>query len=259
MTEAANLIIEGKVATINLNRPKSLNSYNLEMANTLLAYTERLSFNKEVKVVLLRGEGSGFMAGGDIGFFAKNLSEMPHGVRAIIRTLANTIQNMRQSKAIYLAAVHGAVAGAGMSLMLGCDFVIAESKTAFTTAYSRLGTSPDGGLSYFLPKLIGAKKAMELLLLSEQLTAQHLLELGMINQVVSEDKFGETIDKWLTKLKCAPTEVSSSIKQLVYQAESATLEEQFEREAEHFIKASQTPNFAEGVQAFLAKRMPEFS
>lgn len=258
MEEAATLVIDGSLATIFLNRPKVMNTYNDAMAEALLAHTEALSFNDDVKVVVLRGHGSAFMAGGDIAFFAKKLPSMPEGIRPIIRTLANTVNNMRQSKQLYLAAVHGAVAGAGLSLMLACDLVLAEEKTIFTTAYNRLGTSPDGGLSYFLPKLIGDKKAMELLLLSERLTAQAFLDLGLINRLASNEAFEDKLQSLITKMAHLPHLSSSHIKALVYQSHHVSFDTQSELEAKCFVESVQTQDFSEGVMAFVEKRKPLF-
>lgn len=256
--DAATLTIDGQIATITLNRPKAMNSYNLEMAEALLAHTEQLSFNQEVRVVLLRGTGPAFMAGGDIEFFARELANMPKGIRSIIRTLYNTINNMRQSDLIYIAAVHGAVAGAGMSIMLGCDLVLSEENTVFTTAYNRLGTSPDGGLSYFLPKLVGDKKAMELLLLSERTAATEMHRLGLINALCTNEAFGAELERWLTKLVKTPRTSSNHIKKLVHQSHHNSFETQCEAEAKGFIESVQTNDFAQGVHAFIEKRHPEF-
>lgn len=259
MSQAATLNIDDAVATINLNRANKLNSYNLDMARSLLQHTEELSFNQNVKVILLRGDGNSFMAGGDINFFSETLSTMPQGVRSIIRTLADTIKNIRNSKQIYIAAVHGAVAGAGMSLMLACDLVLASTETTFLTAYSKLGTSPDGGLSYFLPKLIGDKKAMQLLLLSERLDSKAFYDLGLINELCDEVQFNERIKSWLIKLSKLPFQASSQIKQLVYSSHQNSLDDQFEQEAKCFIASTQTKEFSEGVTAFLEKRQPDFN
>lgn len=257
--DAATLFIDGHIATINLNRPKALNSYDLSMAQSLLAHTETLLLNDQVRVVLVRGEGNAFMAGGDIEFFARELSSMPKGIRSIIRTLANTINNMRQAKQIYLAAVHGAVAGAGMSLMLGCDLVLAEENTVFTTAYNKLATSPDGALSYFLPKLVGDKKAMELLLLSDRLTAVEMQRLGLINTLTHRDNFEAQVDSLLQRLAQLPVVSSNHIKQLVYQSHQHSFETHCEAEAKAFIDSVQRSDFSEGVHAFLERRAPEFS
>ena len=258
MNTAATLTIEGQVATITLNRPKAMNSYNLDMAEALLAHTEALSFNDEVSTVLLRGAGNVFMAGGGIEIFCKKLASMPKGIRSIVRTLANTVNNMRQSKQTYLASVHGAVAGAGLSLMLACDLVLAEENTVFTTAYNRLGTSSDGGLSYFLPKLVGDKKAMELLLLSDRISAQDCVRLGMINKACTSEEFEADIQKWLSKLTRLPATSSSNLKQLIYQSHHLSFESQCELEANSFIESVQTKDFAEGVQAFMEKRAAKF-
>lgn len=258
MEQAAILEIKGTIATIHLNRARAMNTYNEAMAESLLAHTESLSFNKEVKVVVLQGNGPAFMAGGDIEFFAEKLPQMPKGIRALIRALANTINNIRHSDQIYVAAVHGAVAGAGMSLMLACDFVIADENTTFTTAYNRLGTSPDGGLSYMLPKLVGDKKAMELLLLSERVTSQEMLRLDLLNQVCEPGGLSEIISSWCKKIIRLPFKSSAYIKNLVHESHNLNFEGQCELEAKYFIDSVQSKDFTKGVHAFLDKRQPNF-
>ena len=257
MAETVSLEIQDQIATIYLNRAQAMNTYNEAMAIELLAHTEALSFNESVKVVVLRGKGPVFMAGGDIDFFAVKLPTMPQGIRTIIRMLADTIKNMRQSRQIYIAAVHGAVAGAGLSLMLACDLVLADPKTIFTTAYNRLGTSPDGGLSYFLPKLIGDKKAMELLLLSERLSAKDWLSLGLINAISDQGGLELKLQEWQRKLLGFSSYSSAHIKALIYQSHEASFDRQCELEAHCFLASVQTDFFKKGVQSFIEKRTIE--
>ena len=254
MSDVATLMVQDKVATITINRPSSMNGYNLEMAQTLLAHTEAVELMTDVKVILIKGAGPCFMAGGDVHFFKQNLASMPAGVREIIRMLANTILNIQHSKKIYLAQVHGAVAGAGMSLMLAADLVIAEENTVFSTAYNGLGTSPDGGLSYFLPRLVGSKRAIAWLLLSERLSAQLLFDHGLINQLASETEMATELQKLLMKLIGLPRQSSAAIKRLVKCSQHQSLEQQLEEEAQLFISSVQTAEFKEGVNAFLEKR-----
>lgn len=258
MSEVVSLMVEGKVATLSFNRPECMNSYDMAMSEQLLEATEWLEANQEINIVILKGQGEAFMAGGDIRFFADRLEQMPQGVKAIIRRLASTVHNMRQSNKLFVAVVHGAVAGAGLSLMLACDLVLAREDTVFTTAYSRLGTSPDGGLSYFLPRLVGEKKAMELLLLADRFDAKEAYKLGLINRVLPLATFEQDIITYLAKVSNLPSLASQRIKELIYASHNNSLADQLELEAKHFVEATQTQNFTEGVKAFLEKRRPNF-
>ena len=258
MTQTVNLEITQKVAYLTLNRPKAMNSYNEAMADQLLAATETILNHPELKYVVFKGEGKAFMAGGDIGYFKENLSELSTMVRPMIRKLASTIHNIQQANAIYLCVAHGAVAGAGMSLMLACDLVLADNFTTVTTAYSRLGTSPDGGLSYFRPKLVGAKKAMEMLLLSERLTTSDMLSLGLINASSDTEALAALVDSWCSKLNNLPMPAAQHIKKLINQSVETSLASQLELEAEFFSQSTASKAFAEGVNAFVEKRPPEF-
>lgn len=257
MNQSVVLDVKDKIATIILNRADTMNAYNLDMAKMLLSITEELNYTDNLKAVLLKGAGAGFMAGGDINYFHQQLEVMPKGVKPIIRMLGDTIKNIRQSKHIYLASVHGAVAGAGMSLMLACDLVISQENTVFSTAYNKLATTPDGGLSYFLPKLVGEKKALELMLFSERLSAKELLSLGLINAFYQEDEYDNAISDWCKKLQILPGHSSAKLKKLVYMSQQP-LEQCLEKEAEYFIDSVKTSDFREGVLAFLEKRPPEF-
>jgi len=163
---------DNAVATITFNRPDAMNAFNHEMADEFQNIIQEVKSDPTIRAIQLSGAGDLFMAGGDIEFFYKNLEQMPAGVKEIINQVNQTITAIREMEKPVLACVHGAVAGIGISFMLACDLVIAAEDTKFTLAYSGIGTSPDGGASYNLPRLVGSKKAMELLLLSERFDAQ---------------------------------------------------------------------------------------
>lgn len=253
MTQTVTMNIDNEVATICFNRPDAMNTYNLEMSQTLLKLTESLINHKTIRVILLRGNGPMFMAGGDIHFFYERMDKMPEGVRDIIRTLAATVHNFRSLSQPVIACVHGAVAGAGLSLMLAADMVIAREDTKFKSAYSALGVSPDGGMSYFLPRHVGTKKAMELMLLSEQFSAEDAERWGLVNRVCNPKQFEETISSYIHRCMSMPTLALKRIKQLTYQAEIQSLSSQLESEADAFVDLVQTGDFKDRVISFLKK------
>jgi 2-(1,2-epoxy-1,2-dihydrophenyl)acetyl-CoA isomerase len=253
MNDSVLMTKEGEIATITLNRPQVMNTYALAMSERLLDISESLLNDKSTRVVILRGAGPVFMAGGDINYFKDNLDLMPEGVRSIIRTLSATIHNFRSMHQTVIGAVHGAAAGAGLSLMLACDLVVAMTGTKFTTAYSALGVSPDGGLSYFLPKLLGTKKAMELLLLSEQFNVEEAKEWGLINKVVPKSEFEAVVSSLARQCMAMPKQSMENIKRLTYLSETQSLSSQLESEAGSFTALTETADFRDRVLAFLKK------
>lgn len=259
MPELISLSLTEQTAIITFNRPEAMNSLNFEMATELAAKTEHVLYDNKIRAVLLRGAGPLFMAGGDIRFFQQSLETMPIGVLNIVRCVNGVITNLLNSPKPVIACVHGSVAGVGMSFMMAADLVIASENTQFTLAYSKLGVSPDGGATYFLPKIVGFKKAMELALLSDVIDAKKAQELGLINWTVPENQLEEKAMQILNKLANGPTKAYALTKQLIRQSGSQSLEQQLEAEAIAFSHLSQTADFKAGVTSFLNKSKPEFT
>ncbi len=253
MSKPIQLTINNSVAEINFNRPEAMNTLNAEMAHELHHVTNQVRMDQNIRVVCLKGNGKVFMAGGDIHFFKKNLNEMRHTALNIMQLLNMIIENLNQMAAIVVASVQGAVAGAGVSIMSACDLVIASKETKITTAYSKLGLSPDGGMSYFLPRVVGTKKAMELLLLAETITAQQAQEWGMINWLVTENEREDFTQKLIKKLNQSPILAHQSIKKLVNQSFENNLTRQLQQETEAFLACATSDDFKIGVDAFINK------
>ena len=258
MYETMLFSVTDHIATITFNRPEAMNSFDHRMAGELEILTEQVAADPAIRAVLLNGAGHLFMAGGDIQFFYERLDTMPAGVMKIVRHLNATINNLMQMPKPVLASVHGSVAGVGISLMLACDLVIAADNTKFTTAYSGIGISPDGGCSFQLPRLAGSKKAMEWLLLSEIFDANEAKQYGLINWVVAADELSTQTQHILNRLAKGPTQSYSRIKQLVNQNRQHTLESQLEQEGRAFAACSETDDFKSGVRGFLSKKRVEF-
>jgi 2-(1,2-epoxy-1,2-dihydrophenyl)acetyl-CoA isomerase len=165
----------------------------------------------------------------------------------------------RQLTQPVLAVVHGAVAGGGLSLALGCDFIIAEEKTKFATAYRKLGAATDGGMTHSLSRILGQRKALELLLMGEIFLAPQALELGLINRVVSEANLEADVAAFCDVLARNAPAANGCIKRLVYEAPTATFEEQLSREMRGFSEIAATDDFKEGVTAFIERRIPAFA
>jgi len=262
MEDPVLLRIAGAVATITLNRPKVLNALDGSMVDGLAAAFERIEAEASLRVVVLAGAGAGFMAGGDIRGFQEVMSMAPAARRAhferFIHRVHPMIVGMRRLPLPVIARVHGAVAGIGMSLMLAADLAIAAEDAIFTLAYCHLGTSPDGGSTFFLPRHVGSKKAMEIALLGDRFDAAEALRLGLVNSVVPAAELDAGIETLAARLARGPREAYAAAKRLLNQSALVSLETQLQAEAENFAACAATPDFAEGVAAFLAKRPAQF-
>jgi 2-(1,2-epoxy-1,2-dihydrophenyl)acetyl-CoA isomerase len=237
MSDTMLFSITDHIATISFNRPAAMNSFDKQMGDELLVI---------------------FMAGGDIRFFHENMDVMPEGVMHIVRALNASILNLTQMAKPVIASVHGSVAGVGMSLMMACDLAIAAENTKFTMAYSGIGISPDGGAAYHLPRLVGTKKAMEWILMSDVFDASAALAHGLINWVVAPDQFAAETQRLATRMANGPTQSLASAKQLVNESWQLNLESHLEREGRAFERCTTTTDFREGVSGFLKKSKPQF-
>ncbi|RDI44846.1 enoyl-CoA hydratase/isomerase family protein [Aquicella lusitana] len=259
MSDTLLFSVNDHIARITFNRPAVMNSFDKQMADELESITEEVRANPDIRAVLLNGAGQLFMAGGDLQFFHERLNTMPAGVMKIVRTLNASIINLMHMPKPVVASVHGSVAGVGVSLMMACDLAIAAEKTKFTLAYTGIGISPDGGASFNLPRLVGVKKAMEWLLLSDIFDAHTAQAYGLINWVVPADKLTEETERLLKRLANGPTQSYARVKRLINESWQFDLEKQLEREGRAFEACSITSDFKIGVNGFLNKNKPEFT
>ena len=258
MSDTVIYSVADGVATILLNRPQVMNALDAGMIVQLREAAERAEHDAQARVVVIRGAGPAFLAGGDVAMFHANLSNMPAMVREGAPELHRAILALRRAPKPVLACVHGAVAGAGVSVMAAADLAIAADGTKFTMAYSRLGTSPDGGATYSLPRLMGMRKALELILLSDAIDAKEALRLGLINWVVGAEQLAAETASIARRLAQGATSAFAEIKQLLNQSYDQTLAAQLNAEVEAFARCAGTRDFAEGVTAFVEKRKPNF-
>jgi 2-(1,2-epoxy-1,2-dihydrophenyl)acetyl-CoA isomerase len=253
------------VATITLNRPAVLNALNNALAEALLAALQGAAKDDAVRVIVITGAGDAFMAGGDVGYFHRKLAEYPNRAefKPIIvemieraQNLARTIRNI--SKPV-IASVHGGCAGFGLSLMLACDLAIAADNAKFTLAYIHLATTPDGGASFHLPRIVGQKRAAEIALLGDRFGAVEAERWGLINRVVPLAELEATIAKLAGRMAKGPALAYGRTKKLLNASDGNSLDEQLAAETESFALSALTEDFAAGVAAFVEKKPANFT
>jgi 2-(1,2-epoxy-1,2-dihydrophenyl)acetyl-CoA isomerase len=253
------------VATVTLNRPAVLNALNNAMGEALLSTLTALAEDDTIRVVVLCGAGDAFMAGGDVGFFQDLLKST--GDRQRLRVVVTrTIDCVQQAVRIIrsmpkpvIAAVHGGCAGFGLSLMLAADLAVVADNTKFTLAYIHLATTPDGGASFYLPRIVGQKRAAEIAFLGDRFGAAEAEKWGMVNRVVPLTELPEATVKLAARLARGPVLAYARTKTLLNASAGNSLDTQLAAEAESFAASALTEDFAAAVAAFLAKTQPKFA
>ncbi|HXN06893.1 MAG TPA: enoyl-CoA hydratase-related protein [Nitrospiria bacterium] len=253
------LEIRNKVAQITLNRPDAANTINADLLKDLLSALDHCEGNPGVRVIMISSAGKLFSGGGDLKTFSAAGVDLPALIRMGAAHFHNVISRLARMDIPSVAAIHGAVAGGGLSLAIACDIVIAAETTRFTVGYTRAGLAPDGGSTWFLPRLIGLKRALELNLTNRSFTAGEALAWGMITRVAPDDDLLTEAEKIASELAKGPKRAFGAAKRLLYNGWGETLESQMEAEAREISSASGGSEAREGIRAFLEKRAPDFT
>ena len=255
-----NLIYEVSegVARITLDRDEAANALNLDLSRELMLAAIRADEDPSVRAVLLGARGRMFCAGGDLGAFRNAGDEVPALLKEMTTYLHAAIARFARMREPVVAAVNGAAAGAGFSLLCAVDYVIASETAKFTMAYTQVGLAPDGSSTYWLPRLIGGRRTLELMLTNRRLEAEEALAWGLVNRVVAPDCVEEEALAFATQLANGPTEAFGLVKKLVLASAGNTLETQMELESRAIADASRTADAKEGMAAFFEKRDPTF-
>ena len=245
---------DGAVLTITLNRPDVLNAFTADMHRELVgAFKE--AREPEVRAVVVTGAGRGFCVGQDLNEFGEAARDIAGRLR---RHYHPTVLAVRELEKPVLAAVNGPAAGAGLSLACACDLRLAAESATFVPAFINIGLVPDMGGTFFVRRLVGTSRAFEWMTSGRRLSAAEALEWGLVSEVVADDRLAERADERAAELAALPTRGIGLTKRLFDHAETATLDEQLEFEAQLQAAATQTADFREGVSAFLEKRQPNF-
>jgi 2-(1,2-epoxy-1,2-dihydrophenyl)acetyl-CoA isomerase len=247
------------VAEITLDRPDAANALDLQMSLDLAKVANHCDANPAVRAVILTAKGKLFCGGGDVMSFAAAGDALGELVRDMTTAFHSAISRFTRMNAPLVVAVNGTAAGAGLSMVLMGDIIVSAESAKYTVAYTGIGAAPDGSMSFFLPRLVGALKAKQMILMNPRLTAADALAAGLVTEVVADDQVLVRAREIARKLAAGPTQAHGAVKRLIADTFSNSLETQIEIEARGIAHlAEATHDMKEGVAAFAAKRTPTF-
>jgi 2-(1,2-epoxy-1,2-dihydrophenyl)acetyl-CoA isomerase len=246
------------VAVVTLANVAARNAIDVPFAEEIRTHVAAAASRDDIGVILVRADGPAWCVGGALDVFRGSGDGIHDYISAIGRAFIPLVTTLHECPKITIAAVHGAVGGGGMGLMLAHDVVIAAEGTVMALGYSRIGTNPDGGSSHFLVRDIGYRRALELYLRNERIDAAQALELGMVNRVVSRDDLDDEATGYAATIAAGPWRAQGATKRLLRQAQDGLLARQLDDEFRMFADHTREPDFAEGVRSFLEKREPRF-
>lgn len=246
------------VAAITLNRPDAYNALNLALGRDLFHAVLEVDEDPAVRCVVLTGAGKAFCGGGDVKEFAESLPRIGVLVKELTTYVHGAVSRLARTPKPVIVAVNGVAAGGGLSLALSGDLVLAGESARLTMAYSRIGATPDGSSSYYLPRLIGLRRALELYLTNRVLTAREALEWGLVTRVVPDAELRGATEALARELAQGPTRAFGDAKRLFHQSTHESLETQMELESQAIAASGHTEDFREGVTAFAGKKTPAF-
>ena len=260
--ETVNVHRDGAAATIELNRPDSLNAWNAQLGHDLLAAITGAAQDDEVRAVVITGAGRAFSAGADLRDLSGREERTPDGHPDVRRVLTERyhpiITTIRTMPKPVLAAVNGPAVGIGLSLALASDLVVAAESAYLLLAFVNIGLVPDGGSSLFVPTRVGFARAAEMAMLGERIPAAQALDWGLVNRVVPDDAFAGEVAALRDRLAAGPTRSYAGSKRQLNHWLYARMDAQLELEADIQQEMAGSPDFAEGVAAFIEKRPPTF-
>jgi 2-(1,2-epoxy-1,2-dihydrophenyl)acetyl-CoA isomerase len=249
---------DGAVVRITLNRPDAANGMNDVLAAELAAAAARCDQDASIRAVVLTGSGRFFSAGGDLRAMGTQDGPVGGFVKGIADDLHRATSTFARTAAPLVVAVNGVAAGAGFSLAVSGDLVLAAASASFTMAYTRAGLSPDGGATYHLPRLIGLRRTQELILTNRTLSADEAAAWGLVTRVVPDDELADSATELAGQLAAGSSAAHGTVKRLLLASFGNGLEEQMELEGRGIAARAGSPDGQEGIRAFLEKRRPVF-
>jgi 2-(1,2-epoxy-1,2-dihydrophenyl)acetyl-CoA isomerase len=242
------------VATLTLNRPDAFNALNLAMGRDLFHAVLEVDDDAAVRAIVVTGAGKAFCAGGDVKGFADNLDRIGALIKELTTYLHGAVSRLARSDKPVIMAINGVAAGGGFSFALAGDLVLAAESARFTMAYSKIAATPDGSSSYYLPRLCGLRRAMELYFTNRVLSAREALEWGLVTRVVPDAELMPAAQAMARELAQGPTKAFGGAKRLFHQSTWESLETQMELEAQAIAASGRTEDFRAGVTAFATKQ-----
>lgn len=252
------LSIQNNVGIISLNRPEAGNAIDLQMAKELMEVAIFCSENEEVRAVIITGKGNKFSVGGYLKSFAKESKDIGSLLKNVTAYLHQAISYLARMNKPLIGAINGVAAGAGMSLACACDLVYASENSSFVMAYNRIGLTPDGSGSYYLPRIVGMKRALELMYTNRKLNGKEAYEWGIVNHLVSNDQLMNVVIELAGTLANGPMNAFGATKKLFYHSFQETLETQMAMESEFLAERAKSKEGREGISAFLEKREADY-
>lgn len=257
--ETLEFSTENEIATIVLNRPKAANGLNSQLAFDLREVSKICDTRSDIRAVILTANGRFFCAGGDIKHMASQGEKVGVAIKSLADDLHMAISTFARMDAPFIIAVNGMAAGAGFSLALAGDIVISSESAGFTMAYTKAGLSPDGSSSYFLPRLVGLRRAQELMLTNRTLTASEALAWGVVTKVVPREDLMSSAREVALSFAEGSRGANAAVKKLLLASFTNSLETQMEIEGREISTRADSPDGREGITAFTEKRSPKFS
>jgi 2-(1,2-epoxy-1,2-dihydrophenyl)acetyl-CoA isomerase len=255
MTEFIETSVEDGIADIRFNRSAALNTINVSMAEAFAAAVEKVTADRGTRVIVFSGNGRAFMVGGDLkAFYETPTSDRPELSRRIISPMHQALKELESTDIVSVSSLHGSVAGAGMSIALMTDFAVAAEDVTFNFAYTKIAASPDCGGSFALVRLVGQRRALEIALLSEPVSAQQALAWGLVNQVVPTAQLRNASIELARRLARGSRTALGATKRLLRQSFNSTLEAQLDAECKSFSTLSGQQDFARALDTFFQKK-----
>lgn len=250
--------IDEGIATLTLNRPAAGNTINLPLAKALLQAAIRCDSDAAIRCVVITGAGKLFCGGGDLGAMREVGDNVPAYLSELTGILHLAVSRLMRMRKPLVTLVNGPAAGAGLSLALAGDIVVAGESASFTAAYGRVGLSPDGGLSWLLPRLIGMRRAQDMIIANRRVDAAEAEAIGLVTRVVGNDQLAEEGAKQAASLAAGATAAIGSARAVLLESYAGSLESHLELEARSLSAMGGTAEFREGAAAFLERRKPDF-
>ena len=247
------------VGTLTLNRPDKLNAFAGRMRQEIAEALDELEHDASVRVIVITGAGRGFCAGGDVSYMADLVERRDvEAMAALVDAGRHVVMTIRQSRKPVIASVNGVAAGGGANLALACDLRIASEHASLGQTFNRIGLHPDWGGSYFLPRLVGPAKALELIWLADMIDARECERLGLFNKVVAHAALPEATRAWARTLADKPALAISLAKRAVYESPERTLPQMLDYELDAQLRCFESGDASEGIHAFTEKRAARF-